>query len=198
MINFRKYPDQLIPAIIQDADTKTVLMLGYMSEESLQVTIKTKRVTFFSRSKQQLWTKGETSGNFLEVKSILEDCDRDTILIKATPSGPVCHTGSDTCFDEKNTDGFLTALEKIIDSRKQYMPGHSYVADLFRKGTPSIAQKVGEEAVELVIESMRDEDELFINEAADLLFHYLILLSSKNHNLKDVLSVLEKRHLGKK
>jgi len=155
MINFKKFPDLLAPAIVQDADTNVVLMLGYMNEESLQKTRDTKRVTFFSRDRQKLWTKGETSGNYLILKSILEDCDNDTLLIKAIPTGPVCHTGNDTCFDEKNAKNFLPVLQEIIESRKNKLPENSYVASLFKKGIPAIAQKVGEEATEVVIEAER-------------------------------------------
>lgn len=194
MINFKKFPDLLAPAIVQDADTNVVLMLGYMNEESLQKTRDTKRVTFFSRDRQKLWTKGETSGNYLILKSILEDCDNDTLLIKAKPTGPVCHTGNDTCFDEKNAKKFLPVLQEIIESRKNELPENSYVASLFKKGIPAIAQKVGEEATEVVIEAMRDKEELFLNEAADLLFHYLVLLSGKGYSLERVLKVLEERH----
>lgn len=194
MINFKKFPDLLAPAIVQDADTNVVLMLGYMNEESLQKTRDTKRVTFFSRDRQRLWTKGETSGNYLILKSILEDCDNDTLLIKAIPTGPVCHTGNDTCFDEKNAKNFLPVLQEIIESRKNKLPENSYVASLFKKGIPAIAQKVGEEATEVVIEAMRDKEELFLNEAADLLFHYLVLLSGKGYSLERVLKVLEERH----
>lgn len=194
MINFKKFPDLLAPAIVQDADTNVVLMLGYMNEESLQKTRDTKRVTFFSRDRQKLWTKGETSGNYLILKSILEDCDNDTLLIKAIPTGPVCHTGNDTCFDEKNAKKFLPVLQEIIESRKNELPENSYVASLFKKGIPAIAQKVGEEATEVVIEAMRDKEELFLNEAADLLFHYLVLLSGKGYSLERVLKVLEERH----
>ncbi|MBN9351442.1 MAG: bifunctional phosphoribosyl-AMP cyclohydrolase/phosphoribosyl-ATP diphosphatase HisIE [Chitinophagaceae bacterium] len=194
MINFKKFPDLLAPAIVQDADTNVVLMLGYMNEESLQKTRDTKRVTFFSRDRQKLWTKGETSGNYLILKSILEDCDNDTLLIKAIPTGPVCHTGNDTCFDEKNAKNFLPVLQEIIESRKNKLPENSYVASLFKKGIPAIAQKVGEEATEVVIEAMRDKEELFLNEAADLLFHYLVLLSGKGYSLERVLKVLEERH----
>ncbi len=194
MINFKKFPDLLAPAIVQDADTNVVLMLGYMNEESLQKTRDTKRVTFFSRDRQKLWTKGETSGNYLILKSILEDCDNDTLLIKAIPTGPVCHTGNDTCFDEKNAKNFLPVLQEIIESRKNKLPENSYVASLFKKGIPAIAQKVGEEATEVVIEAMRDKEELFLNEAADLLFHYLVMLSGKGYSLERVLKVLEERH----
>ncbi len=185
----------LIPAIIQDATTNKVLMLGYMNAEALQKTIAEKKVTFFSRSKNRLWTKGETSGNFLNVEHIIADCDNDTILIKALPDGPTCHTGADTCFDEVNQpDNFLWKLEKIIQDRKAHPKEGSYTTSLFQKGINKVAQKVGEEAVELVIEAKDDNADLFLGEAADLLYHYLILLTAKGHQLQDVLDVLEKRH----
>lgn len=193
-IDFTKSPDGLVPAIIQDVDTGKVLMLGYMNHEAFQKTEKEKRVTFYSRSKKRLWTKGEESGNFLNVKQILVDCDNDTILVKANPTGPVCHTGSDTCFNEKNTSiDFLHKLEKTINDRKNNPSEKSYTSSLFGKGINKIAQKVGEEATELVIEAKDNNVELFNNEAADLLFHYLILLSAKNSNLNDVIEVLIKR-----
>lgn len=185
----------LLPAIVQDARTQKVLMLGYMNQEALQQTQQSGKVTFFSRSKNRLWTKGETSGNFLNVVSIAADCDNDTLLIKATPIGPVCHTGADTCFDEKNQDEhFLHQLERVIQHRKANPLETSYTSSLFQKGINKIAQKVGEEAVELVIEAKDDNTELFLNEAADLLYHYLVLLTAKNHSLQDVIAVLEKRH----
>lgn len=193
-INFDKYPGGLVPAIIQDYDTRVVLMLGYMNKEALNKTIKTGKVTFFSRSKLRLWTKGETSGNYLSVVEILADCDEDTLLIKVKPAGPACHTGADTCFNESNTLPFLQELEHIIAQRKKLGGASSYTASLFQKGTAKIAQKVGEEAVELVIESMRNEDELFKNEAADLLYHYLVLLNDRGMSLESVISVLEQRH----
>lgn len=194
-VDFNKYPDGLAPAIIQDAETNKVLMLGFMSEAALEKTKSIKKVTFFSRSKQRLWTKGEESGNFLDIVEILIDCDMDTILIKANPAGPVCHTGADTCFNEINAaDSFLPGLEKIISSRKNNPVAASYTSSLFAKGINKIAQKVGEEAVELVIESKDNNDELFKNEAADLLFHYLILLQAKGFTLKDVEKILEERH----
>lgn len=195
-INFSKYSDGLVPAIIQDFHTNNVLMLGFMSEESFQKTQETKRVTFFSRSRQILWTKGETSGNFLHVKEILVDCDSDTILIKAIPSGAVCHTGSDTCFEEKNeSDNFLFELEKVIQLRKLEPLENSYTSKLFKKGINKIAQKVGEEAVELVIEAKDNNDELFKNEAADLLYHLLVLLAAKDINLQDVIETLKIRRM---
>jgi phosphoribosyl-ATP pyrophosphohydrolase/phosphoribosyl-AMP cyclohydrolase len=194
-IDFKKHPDGLVPAIVQDDVTLKVLMMGYMNEEALQTTLRTGFVTFFSRSRQRLWTKGEESGNLLDLKSMSVDCDGDTILVKVHPRGPVCHTGADTCWNEVNhSSDFLTYLEEIIDLRKRSDDENSYVRKLFGKGQHKIAQKVGEEAVELVIESMRHEPELFVNEAADLLFHYLILLNSKGYKLHDIREVLKKRH----
>ncbi|MBL7910290.1 MAG: bifunctional phosphoribosyl-AMP cyclohydrolase/phosphoribosyl-ATP diphosphatase HisIE [Bacteroidia bacterium] len=193
--NFSKAADGLIPAIIQDNNSNVILMLGYMNQEAFEKTQKEKRVTFFSRSKKRLWTKGEESGNFLNVNSILLDCDEDTLLIKATPQGPVCHTGTDTCFNEKNKSGnFLSELENIISKRKEDPQSDSYTSSLFKKGINKIAQKVGEEAIELVIESKDDNKALFLNEAADLLFHYLILLRAKDVYLKDITAVLEGRN----
>ena len=186
----------LIPAIIQDSETKNVLMLGYMNEESLQKTIDTQKVTFFSRSKQRLWTKGEESGHFLNLVSIKNDCDGDTLLIQARPAGPTCHTGADTCWQEENKEsyGFLSHLEKTIATRRENADSEqSYVASLFAKGINKIAQKVGEEAVEVVIEAKDDNDDLFLSESADLLFHYLILLQAKGFQLNDVVDVLKKR-----
>jgi phosphoribosyl-ATP pyrophosphohydrolase/phosphoribosyl-AMP cyclohydrolase len=194
MPDFKKYSDGLIPTIIQDASTNKVLMLGFMNEEALEKTRKENRVTFFSRSKNRLWTKGEESGNFLEVKEILEDCDNDTFLIKVNPFGPVCHKGTDTCWGEANSGDFLFALEKIIQSRKNADPKSSYTAELFSKGINKIAQKVGEEAVEVVIEAKDDNRELFLDESADLLFHFTVLLAAKGFELRDVINVLEKRH----
>ena len=194
-IDFAKYSDGLVPAIVQDFDTHKVLMLGFMNAAALEKTEQTGRVTFYSRSKQRLWTKGEESGHFLELKSIAEDCDHDTLLIKAHPLGPVCHTGADTCWSERNqSDNFLFYLEDIIRLRKQAPPEESYVAKMFSKGINKIAQKVGEEAVEMVIEAKDDNDELFLNEAADLLFHYLLLLNAKGHTLQSVMDILQKRH----
>lgn len=184
----------LIPAIIQDSKTSKVLMLGYMNHDALEKTRAEKRVTFFSRSKNRLWTKGEESGNFLNVEEILEDCDRDALLVKVRPQGPVCHTGADTCFKEENEGNFLSKLEMIIADRKQIPSSESYTSSLFTKGIEKVAQKVGEEATELVIEAMKEDREAFLNEAADLLFHYLVLLQSKDAGLKDVLAVLKKRH----
>ncbi|WP_316632696.1 bifunctional phosphoribosyl-AMP cyclohydrolase/phosphoribosyl-ATP diphosphatase HisIE [uncultured Flavobacterium sp.] len=186
----------LIPAIIQDSETKNVLMLGYMNEESLKKTIETQKVTFFSRSKQRLWTKGEESGNFLNLVSIKNDCDGDTLLIQAKPVGPTCHTGADTCWQEENTAnyGFISQLENTIKTRRENADSEkSYVASLFEKGINKIAQKVGEEAVEVVIEAKDDNDDLFLSESADLLFHYLILLQAKGFQLNDVVDVLKKR-----
>ena len=195
-VNFGKSPDGLVPAIVQDSATAKVLMLGYMNQEALDKTQDDGKVVFYSRSKQRLWTKGEESGNFLVVKHIAVDCDQDTLLIKAEPLGPVCHTGADTCWDEKNhREDFLACLEEIIDRRRQEGDVEkSYVARLFGKGLNKIAQKVGEEAVELVIEAKDHDDKLFLNEAADLLFHYLILLNAKGYNLQDVTKVLRERH----
>lgn len=196
-IDFAKNKDLLVPAIIQDVATNNVLMLGYMNTEAYEKTIRTGKVTFFSRSKQRLWTKGEESGNFLKLVDIKADCDSDALLVKVQPQGPVCHKGTDTCWAEENVQsyGFLTELEAIIHSRKSNLTDEkSYVASLFRKGINKIAQKVGEEAVETVIEAMDNNDELFLNEAADLLFHYLILLQAKGYWLNDIEKVLKKRH----
>ena len=185
----------LIPTIIQDADTQKVLMLGYMNEESLQKTQQEGRVTFYSRSKQRLWTKGESSGNYLEVKDIRIDCDNDTLLIKVNPVGPVCHTGADTCFTEKNEgSAFLHQLESVIIDRKLNPDESSYTSSLFKKGINKIAQKVGEEAVEIVIEAKDDNKDLFLGEAADLLYHYLVLLAAKDIKLDEVLDLLKGRH----
>jgi phosphoribosyl-AMP cyclohydrolase / phosphoribosyl-ATP pyrophosphohydrolase len=194
-IEFNKYPDGLVPTIVQDATTNVVLMLGFMNKAALDKTYELGKVTFFSRSKQRLWTKGEESGNFLNVQEVLIDCDKDTLLIKAHPVGPVCHTGAATCFDEANQlPGFLPQLEAIIADRKNNPTESSYTASLFAKGINKIAQKVGEEAVELVIEAKDDNSELFKNEAADLLFHYLILLQAKGYRLGDIEAVLKERH----
>jgi phosphoribosyl-AMP cyclohydrolase / phosphoribosyl-ATP pyrophosphohydrolase len=195
-VDFGKYSDGLVPAIIQDATTQKVLMLGFMNQEALDKTGKEGKVTFFSRSKGRLWTKGEESGNYLLMKSMALDCDRDTLLIKAEPLGPVCHTGADTCWDEKNhNEDFLSCLEEIIRQRRQQAdPSGSYIAGLFQKGINKIAQKLGEEAVELVIEAKDHDEKLFLNEAADLLFHYLILLNAKGFNLQDVTDILKERH----
>ena len=192
--DFSKYTDGLVPVIVQDASTQKVLMLGFMNEEALIKTQQEGKVTFYSRSKQRLWTKGETSGNFLLAKEILTDCDNDTILIKAQPTGPVCHTGAETCFNEKNPAFTLQKLEDTIADRKNNPSDESYTSSLFRKGINKVAQKVGEEAVELVIESKDDNEEKFLNEAADLLYHYLVLLHAKNHSLNDVMNILAQRH----
>ena len=194
-IDFNKYSDGLVPAIVQDNSTLKVLMLGFVNEEALKKTEETGKVTFYSRSKKRLWTKGEESGNFLELKSLAVDCDNDTLLIKAHPVGPVCHTGADTCWSEKNhSEDFLFYLEEIINLRKQTKPEESYVAKLLSRGINKVAQKVGEEAVELVIEAKDDNKDLFLGEAADLLFHYLLLINAKGYSLNDVLDVLKSRH----
>ncbi len=194
-VDFNKM-DGLVPAIVQDALTGKILMQGYMNEEALEKTKETGMVTFFSRSKNRLWTKGETSGNFMELVSILVDCDGDSFLIKANPKGPVCHTGADTCFAEFNDSktGFIDQLRAIIKDRKNNPSEKSYTASLFAKGINKIAQKVGEEAVEIVIEAKDDNKELFLGEAADLLFHYLILLEAKGYELDEVMQVLIDRH----
>ncbi|NDE11151.1 MAG: bifunctional phosphoribosyl-AMP cyclohydrolase/phosphoribosyl-ATP diphosphatase HisIE [Chitinophagia bacterium] len=194
-VDFSKYSDGLVPAIIQDDATSKVLMLGFMNEAALAKTQELKKVTFFSRSKNRLWTKGEESGNFLLLKSISADCDDDSLLIKVDPVGPVCHTGADTCWSEKNINSnFLFELEKIIVDRKNNPSEKSYTSSLFEKGINKIAQKVGEEAVELVIEAKDNDANLFKNEAADLLFHYLILLQAKGHSLGEIQDVLISRH----
>jgi len=195
-IQFSKYADGLVPAIIQDQQTGKVLMLGFMNQEAIDATLSQKKVTFFSRTKNRLWTKGEESGNFLEYISMALDCDQDTILIQAKPLGPVCHNGTDTCWGETNTASgihFLNTLEEVIAQRKNTTADSSYVASLFQKGINKIAQKVGEEAVETVIEAKDNNDELFIGEAADLLFHYLILLQAKGFSLGDITNELKKR-----
>lgn len=192
--DFSKYIDGLVPVIVQDNSTKKVLMLGFMNQAAFNQTRKEKKITFFSRSKQRLWTKGETSHNFLLVKEILTDCDNDTVLIKAEPTGPVCHTGADTCFNESNAGFTLEKLEKIIADRKDNPADSSYTSSLFAKGINKVAQKVGEEAVELVIESKDNDKEKFLGEAADLLFHYLVLLKAKGYSLNDVTTVLAQRH----
>ena len=195
-LDFQKV-NGLIPAIIQDATTSKVLMLGYMNEDALLKTCTEGVVTFFSRSKNRLWTKGETSENFLHVVSIKEDCDADTLLIKVKPDGPTCHTGADTCWNEKNIDSdFLKYLEKIIQQRKLEDPSvsTSYTNSLFQKGINKVAQKVGEEAIELVIEAKDDNRDLFLNEAADLMYHYIVLLAAKNFELEDVLNILKTRN----
>ncbi len=183
----------LIPAVIQDEQTGKVLMLGFMNEEALQKTKKDKLVTFYSRTKQRLWTKGEESGNHLKVLSIKEDCDKDTLLIKVIPEGPVCHNGSDTCFDEENKTDILVSLTKVIEQRKKDMPENSYTTKLFKAGINKIAQKVGEEAVEVIIEAKDNNKELFLNESADLIYHFMVLLSAKDLSFDDVLKKLEER-----
>ena len=203
-IDFSKSSDGLVPAVIQDAQTKNILMLGYMNQEAIDKTLETKKVTFFSRSKNRLWTKGETSGNFMNLVDFKVDCDNDTILVRANPVGPVCHTGTDTCWHEENTQsyGFISKLEDTIEERvaiSKIDPDlrqddkKSYVVSLFDKGINKVAQKVGEEAVEVVIEAKDSNDELFLNESADLLFHYLMLLQAKGYKLNDVVNVLKSR-----
>ncbi|MCW5519487.1 bifunctional phosphoribosyl-AMP cyclohydrolase/phosphoribosyl-ATP diphosphatase HisIE [Aureitalea sp. L0-47] len=196
-IDFKKYTDGLVPVVVQDKLTRNVLMLGFMNEEAVKQTLETRKVTFFSRKKGALWMKGEESGNTLNLVSLTSDCDNDTLLAEVIPDGPVCHKGSDTCWGEKNQPkfGFLSYLEDVIEERKNHpeMEG-SYVASLFRKGVNKVAQKVGEEAVELVIESKDDNDLAFLNEAADLLFHTLILLQTKGFHLRDVDKTLRSRH----
>lgn len=195
-IDFTKSAHGLIPAIIQDSETKTVLMLGYMNAESYQKTLDTKKVTFYSRSKQRLWTKGEESGHFLNLVDIKNDCDNDTLLIQVKPEGPTCHTGSDTCWQESNNQeyGFISKLEDTIKVRRENSDSEkSYVASLFKLGINKIAQKVGEEAIEVVIEAKDDNDNLFLDESADLLFHYLILLQAKGFQFNDVVDVLKSR-----
>jgi phosphoribosyl-ATP pyrophosphohydrolase/phosphoribosyl-AMP cyclohydrolase len=195
-INFAKL-NGLIPCVIQDAKTQRVLMLGFMNEEAFQKTVTDKQVTFFSRTKQRLWTKGETSGNYLNVVEMMLDCDHDTLLIKANPIGPVCHTGAATCFDEVNEHWDLNSLEEIIKDRKSNPKVGSYTTSLFESGINKVAQKVGEEAVELIIEAKDENEELFLGEASDLLFHYLVLLTAKGYSLQDVLKVLKERHHSK-
>lgn len=192
--NFQKYP--LLPAIIQDPDTRTVLMQGYMNLEAFEKTLETKKVWFYSRSKERLWMKGETSSNVLEFSHYKIDCDADSILVYARPTGPVCHTGSETCFNERVSDSlmFLSELTEVIKGRHQNPSPESYVSQLFAKGINKIAQKVGEEAVEVVIEAKDSNDELFLNEAADLVFHLMILLEEKNYSLSDVSKILASRH----
>jgi len=196
-INYSKSENGLVPAIIQDAKTNKVLMLGYMNEKAYTKTVESGKVTFFSRTKSRLWTKGEESGNYLNVVSIKNDCDNDSLLIKVNPVGPTCHKGTDTCWAVENNQsfGFLSELENVIKGRREAANSEkSYVASLFEKGINKIAQKVGEEAVEIVIEAKDNNDDLFLNEGADLLFHYLILLQAKGYTLKDIVNVLEGRH----
>lgn len=188
--------DGLLPAIVRDARTRQVLMQGYMNDQALLKTLESGRVTFFSRSKQRLWTKGETSGNVLELVNVKADCDRDSLLISAHPTGPVCHTGSDTCWDEKNEGDFLDHLERTIQNRRDHPSESSYTSSLLQRGINKVAQKVGEEAVELVIEAKDDDRDLFLNEAADLMYHYLVLLAAKGYSLEEVREVLRGRHGG--
>ena len=196
-IDFQKYPDGLVPAIIQDARTEKVLMLGFMNDEAFALTQATGKVTFYSRSRQTLWTKGETSGNTLDVKNTLIDCDNDTILIKAIPAGPTCHSGSDTCFGETNENAdFLFELEEIIRDRKANPVERSYTSELFNSGLDRIAQKVGEEAIELIIESKGSDKERFTAEASDLIYHLLVLLAQKNVALDDALGELRRRRIN--
>ena len=193
-LDFSKNKDGLVPAIIQDNTTHKVLMLGYLNQESLSLTLSTNVVHFYSRTKQRIWKKGEESGNELHVVSLKEDCDNDTVLIKVNPVGPVCHKGDDTCFEEINkSENFIDILEGVIENRKNNLDESSYVSNLFRKGTNKIAQKVGEEAVEMVIEAKDNNGKLFLNESADLLFHYLILLQDKGYKMKNVIDVLKSR-----
>ena len=194
-MDFNKFSDGLMPAVIQDIETGKVLMLGYMNLEAFNETMASGKICFFSRSKGRLWTKGEESGNFLYLKSYALDCDQDTLLFKVKPAGPVCHTGADTCWDEVNVaEDFLVHLEGIIELRKNSDDENSYIRSLFKKGINKIAQKVGEEAVEVVIEAKDNDDEKFLNESADLLFHYLLLLNSKGFNLAQVKDILKQRH----
>ena len=192
-LNFKKL-NGLIPCVVQDSDTDKVLMVGFMNAEALEKTQREKRITFYSRSKQRLWTKGETSGNFLEMVSILPDCDNDTLLIKAKPKGAVCHTGADTCFQEKNKKEGLEFLEQVINERKRNPKPGSYTNRLLDSGINKVAQKVGEEAIELVIEAKDNDREKFLNEAADLMYHYHVLLAAKGFALSDVVKVLRSRH----
>ena len=193
-LDYNKNNDGLVPAIIQDNNTFKILMLGYLNKESLSLTLRTNVVHFYSRTKQRIWKKGEESGNELHVVSLKEDCDNDTVLIKVNPVGPVCHKGDDTCFEEINkSENFIDILEGVIENRKNNLDESSYVSNLFRKGTNKIAQKVGEEAVEMVIEAKDNNGKLFLNESADLLFHYLILLQDKGYKMKNVIDVLKSR-----
>ena len=193
-IDFEKYTDGLVPAIVQDHKTNKVLMLGFMNDEALQKTKSLGKVTFYSRSKQRLWTKGEESGNFLFFKEMIADCDNDTLLVKAEPAGPVCHTGADTCFGETNTRDFLQTLSDQISQRYHARSKNSYTSNLFDKGINKVAQKLGEEAIELVIEAKDENNDLFLNEAADLLYHFMVLLQAKGFSLEDVKRVLAGRH----
>ncbi|AQX06381.1 phosphoribosyl-ATP pyrophosphatase [Elizabethkingia meningoseptica] len=193
-INFDKNKDGLVPVIIQNYLTEQVLMLGYMNAEAYQKTLQEGKVTFFSRSKNRLWTKGETSGNFLEVKETLLDCDQDTLLIKVKPNGPTCHTGSVSCFGNESKKGFLYELQQVISDRIDHDVETSYTNQLYKRGINKVAQKVGEEAVEVVIEAKDDNEELFKNESADLLYHFLILLKAKGFTLEEIETVLRERH----
>ena len=194
-IDFEKF-NGLVPAIIQDQNTGKILMLGFMNREAYEITVREGKATFYSRTRKSLWTKGETSGNYLYVREIIEDCDHDTLLIKAEPAGPVCHTGADTCFNENNQvpENFIAHLIKVIHQRHHNPSEESYTSSLFREGINKIAQKVGEEAVELVIEAKDENKELFLNEAADLFFHYLVLLEAKGYSFDEIVDVLKKRH----
>lgn len=192
-LNFEK-SQGLIPCIVQDANTYHVLMLGYMNREALDKTLAENRLTFFSRTKQRLWTKGETSGNYLKLVDVTMDCDQDTLLFKVNPAGPTCHTGSDTCFNEINEGAGLDFLERIINDRKNNPKSGSYTNQLLNSGINKVAQKVGEEAVELVIEAKDDNKELFLNEAADLMYHFLVLLTAKGFKLEEIVNVLKSRH----
>ncbi len=193
-IDFEKYSDGLAPAVVQDAVTGRILMVGFMNREALQLTIETGRTTFFSRSRRSLWTKGETSGNYLSVVQVLTDCDEDTILVKARPHGPTCHTGAETCFGETNEHpDFLFELERVVRARRDEPDENSYTSKLFARGINKIAQKVGEEAVELVIEAKDENPELFKNEAADLLYHFVVLLAARDVRLNEVLETLRAR-----
>jgi phosphoribosyl-ATP pyrophosphohydrolase/phosphoribosyl-AMP cyclohydrolase len=196
LIDFEKL-NGLVPAVVQDNQTQKVLMVGFMNPDAVNKTLETGKVTFFSRTKNRLWTKGEESGNFLNVVSMLIDCDNDTLLVKANPVGPVCHTGADTCFDEKNTKGgvqFLSFLQDLIEKRKLEMPEGSYTTSLFAKGTRKITQKVGEEAVETIIGAMANDDENFLYESADLVYHLMVLLTHKGFRIEDIAVELAKRH----
>lgn len=194
-LDFEKF-NGLVPAIVQDHQTGRILMLGFMNREAYEITVREGKATFYSRSRKSLWTKGETSGNYLFVKEILEDCDHDTLLIKAEPAGPVCHTGADTCFNEVNRDAgdFISHLTRVIRDRRENPSENSYTSSLFSQGINKIAQKVGEEAVELVIESKDDDKDLFLNEAADLFFHYLVLLEAKGFSFEEIIKILKERH----
>lgn len=192
-IDFQK-GEGLVPVVVQDVNTQVVLMLGYMDKSAVEKTLAEKRVTFFSRSKNRLWTKGETSGNFLELVDLQLDCDQDTLLALVLPQGPTCHKGTDTCFGTENKGAFVPYLEKVIQDRRDKPNDESYTSSLFKKGINKVAQKVGEEAVELVIEAKDDDKDLFLNEAADLMYHYLVLLAAKGYNWEEVMAILRERH----